>query len=103
MENHATNHILKEKKNERMQKSYSVIDTLELPKDIFLGLPLLSWEGNRTLSITNHRGLVYYGRDKIIIAIQSGSILICGRDLVIPKFTKDEIRICGYMEGMTFQ
>ena len=78
------------------------IDTLELPKDIFCGLPLLSMEGNRSLCITNHRGIVRYSREKIVIATRNGSIEIAGRELLIPKFTKDIIEIRGYLEGVTF-
>ena len=80
----------------------TVIDTLELPKDIFCGLPLLSMEGNRSLCITNHRGIVRYSREKIVFATRNGSIEIAGRELLIPKFTKDIIEIRGYLEGVTF-
>ena len=80
----------------------AVIDTLELPKDIFGGLPLLSMEGNRSLCITNHRGIVRYSRDKIVIATRNGSIEIAGRELLIPKFTRDIVEIRGYLEGVTF-
>ena len=80
----------------------TVIDTLELPKDIFCGLSLLSMEGNRSLCITNHRGIVRYSREKIVIATRNGSIEIAGRELLIPKFTKDIIEIRGYLEGVTF-
>ena len=80
----------------------TVIDTLELPKDIFCGLPLLSMEGNRSLWITNHRGIMRYSREKIVIATRNGSIEIAGRELLIPKFTKDIIEIRGYLEGVTF-
>lgn len=102
MKSHATNLKSKGKNNKDTRDTHAVIDALELPKDIFLGLPILAMEGNRTLSITNHRGLVRYGRDVIVIAVHDGSIRITGRDLVIPLFTKDMIEIRGYLEGMTF-
>ena len=79
-----------------------MVEELELPKDLFLGMPLLSMEGNRTLCITNHRGIVRYSREKIVIATRNGSIEIAGRELLIPKFTKDIIEIRGYLEGVTF-
>ena len=79
-----------------------MVEELELPKDLFLGMPLFSMEGNRTLCITNHRGIVRYSREKIVIATRNGSIEIAGRELLIPKFTKDIIEIRGYLEGVTF-
>ena len=60
---------------------------MELPKDIFLGMPLLSMEGNRTLCIVNHRGIIKYCPEVIGIATQSYHI---------------RIEISGYMQEITF-
>ena len=102
MKSHASKANNEQKKNTNAYEMNTVIDTLELPKDIFCGLPLLSMEGNRSLCITNHRGIVRYSREKIVIATRNGSIEIAGRELLIPKFTKDIIEIRGYLEGVTF-
>lgn len=102
MKSHASKANNEQKKNKNAYEMNTVIDTLELPKDIFCGLPLLSMEGNRSLCITNHRGIVRYSREKIVIATRNGSIEIAGRELLIPKFTKDIIEIRGNLEGVTF-
>lgn len=102
MKSHASKANNEQKKNKNAYETNTVIDTLELPKDIFWGLPLLSMEGNRSLCITNHRGIVRYSREKIVIATRNGNIEIAGRELLIPKFTKDIIEIRGYLEGVTF-
>ena len=102
MKSHASKANNQQKKNKNAYEMNTLIDTLELPKDIFCGLPLLSMEGNRSLCITNHRGIVRYSREKIVIATRNGSIEIAGRELLIPKFTKDIIEIRGYLEGVTF-
>lgn len=102
MKSHASKANNEQKKNKNAYEMNTVIDTLELPKDIFCGLPLLSMEGNRSLCITNHRGIVRYSREKIVIATRNGNIEIAGRELLIPKFTKDIIEIRGYLEGVTF-
>lgn len=102
MKSHASKANNEQKKNKNAYEMNTVIDTLELPKDIFWGLPLLSMEGNRSLCITNHRGIVRYSREKIVIATRNGNIEIAGSELLIPKFTKDIIEIRGYLEGVTF-
>lgn len=89
------------------QKNYKiepeqVIQKLELPKDLFLGMPLLSMEGNRTLCIMNHRGIVRYTRETIIIAARSYGIQVTGRELMIPHFTRDLVEITGYLESISF-
>ena len=75
---------------------------MELPKDIFLGMPLLSMEGNRTLCIVNHRGIIKYCPEVIGIATQSYHIRIVGRSLSIRKYSADLIEISGYMQEITF-
>ena len=99
MKSHASKANNEQKKNKNAYEMNTVIDTLELPKDIFWGLPLLSMEGNRSLCITNHRGIVRYSREKIVIATRNGNIEIAGRELLIPKFTKDIIEIRGIWKG----
>ena len=79
-----------------------IVEKFELPKDLFLGMPILSMEGNRTLCIANHRGIVKYSRQSIIVAGRSYGIEITGRELAIPRFTKEMIEITGYMKSVTF-
>lgn len=92
----------RENEKKKAYETNHVVEALELPKDIFGGLPLISMEGNRSLSITNHRGIVRYEHEKIVVATRHGSIEVTGRDLVIPQFTGDVIEIRGYVEGVTF-
>ena len=102
MKSHAINSKQNVKKHNRDEANHSVIDTLELPKDLLMGLPIISMEGNRSMCIMNHRGLVCYKNDKIIVATRSGSIEITGRELNIPEFTGDGVEIRGYLEGIVF-
>lgn len=102
MKSHGTNSKNKQNKANLKADTHSVIDALELPKDLLLGMPLLSLEGNRSVCITNHRGLVRYSRELIVVAARNGNIQISGRELLIPKFTSEVIEIRGYLEGVTF-
>ena len=102
MKSHAINSKQNVKKHNRDEANHSVIDTLELPKDLLMGLPIISMEGNRSMCIMNHRGLVCYKNDKIIVATRSGSIQITGRELNIPEFTGDVVEIRGCLEGIVF-
>ena len=102
MKSHAINSKQNVKKHNRDEANHSVIDTLELPKDLLMGLPIISMEGNRSMCIMNPRRLVCYKKDKIIVATRSGSIQITGRELNIPEFTGDVVEIRGYLEGIVF-
>ena len=79
MKSHAINSKQNVKKHKHNEANHSVIETLELPKDLLMGLPLISMEGNRSMCVMNHRGLVCYKNDKIIVATRTGSIQITGR------------------------
>lgn len=84
------------------RKPELLVQQLELPKDLFLGMPLLSMEGNRTLCIMNHRGIVQYTHETIIIAARSYGIRVTGRELTIPNFTRHLVEITGYIESISF-
>ena len=83
-------------------ESEQLIKHLDLPKDIFYGMPLLSLEGNQALCIMNHRGIVQYCPETIVIAAKSYHIRISGRNLSISRFSSDLIEITGYMESLVF-
>ena len=102
MKSHAINSKQNVKKHKHNEANHSVIDTLQLPKYLLMGLPLISMEGNRSMCVMNHRGLVCYKNDKIIVATRTGSIQITGRELNIPEFTSDIVEIRGYLEGIVF-
>lgn len=88
--------------NNRKIETDEIIDLFGLPKDLFLGLPLLNMAGNRSLCICNHRGIRQYSDEVIVIAARQFSIQITGRDLCIPSFSKDQVEITGIMEGIAF-
>jgi sporulation protein YqfC len=88
--------------NPEIKKSERIVTSLALPKDLFLGMPLLSLEGNRTLSIANHRGIVRYSGEAIVVATRTYSIEITGRSLVILRFSREMIEITGVVKSVSF-
>ena len=91
--------------NQKLHKQPEAGDTvgrLELPRDLFQGLPILSLQGNRFLCIENHRGILQAGREKMVIAAKPFGIEVFGRNLYIPRFTKDYLEITGIIEKISF-
>ena len=89
--------------NERSkQTTNKLIESLELPQDLFLGLPCLSMTGNRELYISNHRGILTYEQDIVIILAKSLQIHVKGKGLMIENFSKDELSIKGYIHSVEF-
>lgn len=75
----------------------TIIESLELPQDLFEGLPNLFLTGNRKLYISNHRGILLYEREEIVILAKSVQIHVHGKELMIESYTEDELVIRGYI------
>lgn len=89
--------------SEHIEKTTNkLIESLDLPQDLFLGLPCLSFTGNRELYISNHRGILSYGQEEIVILAKSVQIIIKGRGLVISSYSKEELLIKGYIHSVEF-
>lgn len=84
------------------QTMNKIIKTLDLPQDLFLGLSNISLSGNREIYITNHRGILSYGQEEMVILIKDYQIQIKGKSLCIISYSKEELTIQGYIRSMEF-
>lgn len=84
------------------QTTNKIVTTLDLPKDLFLGLSNLSLCGNRELYISNHRGILSYGQEEMVILVKDYQILIKGKALCIVSYSKEELTIHGYLRSLEF-
>lgn len=79
-----------------------LIAALDLPQDLFLGLSNISLSGNREIYISNHKGILSYGQEEMVILVKDYQIQIKGKSLCIVSYTKDELTIQGYIHSMEF-
>ena len=84
------------------QFSENLIEKLELPQDLFLGYPCINITGNREVYIFNHRGILVYEPDTIVVVTKPFQIHISGRNLFIETYSKEELLIKGYILSMEF-
>lgn len=84
------------------QTANKIITALDLPQDIFLGLSNISLSGNREIYISNHRGILSYGQEEMVILVKDYQIQIKGKCLSIVSYTKEELTIQGYIRSMEF-
>ena len=84
------------------QTTNKIITTLDLPKDLFLGLCNISLCGNREIYISNHRGILSYEQEEIIVLVKEYQIQIKGRNLYIVLYSKEELTIQGYIQSLEF-
>ena len=78
------------------------IKKLGLPQDVILKVPYLYFSGNRNLVIENHRGIITYHLDCIIIRCAKYKIIINGCSLEIESYSSEEIIIHGNIGAVQF-
>lgn len=83
---------MKKRKHKNHEK---MIHTLELPRDLFLGVPIFTMNGDGELLIENHKGILKYSLTEIEVSSKSFPILITGENLSIEYYTADTLKICG--------
>lgn len=79
-----------------------IIETIDLPQDLFFGLANLSLIGNQELYISNHRGILLFSPEEIHVLSEKNQIQIKGRGLNIFSYTQDELIIKGYISSIGF-
>ena len=82
-----------------MKKSHqwkeNLLSALEVPGDLAGKETIITITGKNQAVLENYRSLFRYTRDEIIILTFNGKLAIRGKNLEIPWYTSDEIKIHG--------
>lgn len=79
-----------------------ITDAAGMPKDVLLGVPLLTIAGQSEVCIENYRGILEYTDKLIRIQTKLGKIHVIGRNLQIEFYTNDEMKIIGHITVIEF-
>ncbi len=90
-------------KKEHKLKAENFITSLELPKDVLLKETDIHMVGNHEIMIENHRGLLLFDSEKVIVMTEKVQLIITGRGLCATRFDPDLIHICGSIAGIEFR
>ncbi len=77
-------------------------ETLKLPREVILDLPLISVTGREELIIENFKGILEYSDKKIRINTKSGIIKITGKNLLLGQITSECLSIKGTLCSIEF-
>ena len=86
-----------------LNKKEKIADYCELPKDILLGVPILSLTGNREIFVENFKKILDISQEKITVLCKEYTITICGKDLGVLLYSKEEVNIHGCIKEITFK
>ncbi len=79
-----------------------IVDALELPKDLCLGALNVKIIGQYEAYIENYRSIIEYTATDIKLQGKNTRVSISGRNLRIVCFTKEDMRIKGYLQEIKF-
>lgn len=80
-----------------------LVGGLDLPPELVFDLARLTLVVPLQLTVENHRGLVAFAPDRVVVATASGRIAVSGRDLRIDGVRQGEIIITGELFGLMFE
>ncbi|MDI6893557.1 MAG: sporulation protein YqfC [Bacillota bacterium] len=79
-----------------------VVEILELPREVVFHAPRLVLIGNLHLSVENHRGVVEFGSDRLVVGVGEGQVAVEGDDLTIVRIGREEMAVTGRIRCLRF-
>ena len=79
-----------------------LITTLDLPQDLFLGLPNICLSGNKEFYTSNHQGILSYDETEVHVLVKDFQIQIKGKGQQIFSYSRDELTIRGFIRSIEF-
>ena len=79
---------------------YELADKLELPEDVLLGSAKLTVTGGRSAVIENHRGVLEYTAERIVVAVPRGKVCLDGTGLRLTAMNKNELLVGGRIRNI---
>lgn len=94
-----------EKQRKQIYESFTerLSENMQFTGDIIAGQPLISLVGNHCIKIINYQSILEYSTTKIRISTKQCQICICGDKLCIQYFVRDEIKIVGRIDAISYQ
>ena len=80
---------------------YRLTDAAQLHDEAIPHQPLVEIMNDQRVLIENHRGVIQYGREKICVQVKYGQIAVFGCGLELARMTREQLVICGNIEGVT--
>ena len=79
---------------------YELADKLELPADVLLGSGKLTLTGGRSAVVENHRGVLEYNAERIVVAVPRGKVCLDGTGLRLKAMNKNELLVGGRIRNI---
>ena len=78
-------------------------ERLGLPEDLLFASAKLTVIAGKRIMVENHRGILEYSPEHILLAVGRGKISLSGSDFVIDAMNKNEIIISGRLQCVDWE
>jgi len=92
----------KERNDSRESLRNKMADAANMPKDVVLGVPIITMTGRIELNVENYNGIIEYTDIVIRLSTKSGQIKIVGQHLQIEYYTSDEMKVTGQIKTVEY-
>ena len=80
----------------------NMTEALELPKEILLHLPLISFIGQEEVTIENYKGILEYSEETVRIGTAAGVLRLEGQRLCLKQLSAECMVVTGRVEKWNF-
>ncbi len=90
------------KESKLRQKKESLVETLQLPKDVCLGALRVTLTGDTEAWIENYRGILEYTDQSILLQGKTCQVCFEGNRLSIDYYTNEDMKISGCITAVRY-
>lgn len=95
--------FLKQKKKNKLTLSAKLSNATQLPFDMAMPRPYIKMCHNREAIIEDAGKLLHYDKECIKVKQQRDTVIIEGKELKIVCLANGDLRVVGYVSGVSFE
>lgn len=88
---------------EKIDRRHPALHAMEIPPELFRGEPVITISGSSMVAVENYKCILRYTQEEICLRTSRGIVKICGRELRIPFYTVEEMKIEGRISAILME
>lgn len=81
----------------------SLIESLQIPRDLAFQEPVITLTGEREVLLENYRGILEYTENHLLVLTRHCKIRIRGEHLEVLYYTNDEMKVSGQITEISYE
>lgn len=80
-----------------------MVNKLDIPREIVKNSYKVIIDGDEFITIENHRGILKFKSDEVVLRVEGGNFVITGSNLVIVYISGKTIKLTGAIRGVNHE